>query len=763
MSLNLTTADLEMFARFGVSADLLERAGVHRVTDAEARHELGINSERLGDMGGIVFPYIDPNDGHCPTRRLRRDQPDIGADGKVESKYLCPYGDNRHLYFPPGADVLLSDVSVPVIFVEAEKSSLAITCLAQNAGRKILAIATGGCWGWHGKTGFRVGPNGERQEERGPLADLGRIQWKNRTAIIAFDANVATNENVQFARRNLAEYLAASGAKVYLVTVPQGPGINGPDDFISVRGGEAFLQLFDDEVIFSDLAQMSPAQYERIRKVKAKALGIRTPTLDIEVDARRRTQPDAEAQHRAADWAARLEKLKGLAVDGAVLLAAIEKLITRFVILKPAQAVVVALWVLQTYAIEVFDYTPYLRVESPEKRCGKSRLLELLELLTFHAWRCDKTTAAALLRSVERDSPTLLLDEWDSSARRADDYVAAMSGLLNSGFRRGGSHRICDKGPNGEIGLHDYPTFCCKAVAAIGRLPDTVCDRSLPIIMRRKSRNERVARFRRREVEPEAAVLREACEAWAIQFSEKLRAVRPDLPEGLNDRQQDVSEPLFVIALQSGGEWPVRARQAIVELCTGEAADDDSVGARLLADIRNIFHPLDDNKNALPALDRITSQELVDKLAQMEDRPWPEWGKAQKPMSRPQLARQLVRFGVSPRSIRLDDEKVKRGYYREDFADAWTRYLPPETSENPSPSTIPLDAKCYSATTRVNTGENGDFQSATAAPCSTSENRVSTNSYAPCSGVAAQNGGGGEEKGSDVVNPASVAEKEWEA
>ena len=473
--------------------------------------------------------------------------------------------------------------------------------------------------------------------------------------------------------------------------------------------------------------------------------------LDMEVEARRRAQPQAEAQRKAADWAERREKLKGLTVDGAALLKAIEKLITRFVILKPAQAVVVALWVLQTYAIEVFDYTPYLRVESPEKRCGKSLLLELLELLTFHAWRCDKTTAAALLRSVERDSPTLLLDEWDSSAKGADDYVAAMSGLLNSGFRRGGSYRLCEKGPNGEIVLHDYPTFCCKAVAAIGRLPDTVCDRSVPIIMRRKSRNERVARFRRREVKPEVAVLREACEAWAIQFSEKLTAVRPELPEALNDRQQDVSEPLFAIAVESGGEWPVRASQAIVELCTGEAAQDDSVGTRLLADIRQIFHPLDDNKKPLPAVDRITSKDLAEKLGEMEDRPWAEWGRAQKPISQPRLARQVGRFGCPPvhQAGRQDGGE---GVRSKDFADAWARYLLPETPESTSPSAGPPDSKCYSATTRTNAGENEDFQSATAEPRSTSENALSTNSYAPCSGVAVQKRGGERRKGLMMSN-----------
>jgi hypothetical protein len=730
----LTPADLAMFGSFGVDEALLRAAQVHRVTDAEARSKLGIT--RPGDMSGIVFPYPDPADGHWPTRRLRRDHPDVGAEGKVKDKYLCPYGDNRHLYFPPGAGALLRDLSVPAVFVEAEKSALAITALAEKKGRRILAIATGGCWGWRGKIGIGATANGEREEESGSLADLWRIQWKHRQAIIAFDSNVTTNERVQSARRDLAETLAASGAKVYLVTLPQGPGINGPDDFIAVRGGEAFLQLIDDEVTFSDLAQISPAEYERARKVKAKALGIRTPALDIEVEARRRAQPGAGAQRKAADWAVRRERLNGLTVDGAALLARIENLITRFVILKPAQTVVIALWVLHTYAIDAFDYTPYLDVGSPEKRCAKTLLLELLELLTFHSWRCDKTTAAALLRSVERDSPTLLLDEWDSSAKGADEYVAAMSGLLNSGFRRGGSYRLCDKGPNGEIVLHDWPTFCCKAIAAIGGLKDTQRDRSVPIMMRRKSRNERVARFRRREVAPEATVLRDDCEAWAMQFSELLRKVRPELPEALNDRQQDVSEPLFAVAVAAGGEWTDRARQAVVELYAGEAAKDDSIRAKLLADIRTVFFPQDDGK-ALPAVERIASEDLAKCLGEMEDRPWAEWGKSQRPITQPQLARLLGRFGITPKTVRLSDGRRLKGYKREWFEDAWIRYAPP--------STPILDRD--SVTGHENTGDSGDFQSVTATSCHASENAVPANKDADCHGVTVHPPPTGAQKG----------------
>ncbi len=244
MGLNLTPADFEMFARFGVSSDLLERAGVHRVTDAEARRELGITPDRPGDMAGIIFPYLDPVDGHCATRRLRREHPDIGEDGKVKDKYLCPYGDNRHLYFPPGAAALLSDISVPAVFAEAEKSALAITALVEKSGRKMLAIATGGCWGWRGKTGIESGPNGEREEIRGPLPDFGLITWKERRVYIAFDSNVVSNPNVWQARQALAETLAGWGAIVLFVVLPEAEG-NGPDDLIALRGERAFLGLLD--------------------------------------------------------------------------------------------------------------------------------------------------------------------------------------------------------------------------------------------------------------------------------------------------------------------------------------------------------------------------------------------------------------------------------------------------------------------------------------------------------------------------------------
>jgi hypothetical protein len=207
----------ERLAAFRIPLELREAAGVRSVTDAEARDQFGIVGP--GDMGGLIFPYLDPISGRRVTARLRRDHPEV-VSGKPDRKYISAFGDARHLYFPPGAGELLGNASVPVVFVEAEKSSLALTALAARTGQKSLVIATGGCWGWRGKKGIAGGPTGERKVTCGPLPNLDRITWPGRKVIIAFDSNVASNHNVRAARRAFAQELTARGADVWITDLP---------------------------------------------------------------------------------------------------------------------------------------------------------------------------------------------------------------------------------------------------------------------------------------------------------------------------------------------------------------------------------------------------------------------------------------------------------------------------------------------------------------------------------------------------------------
>ena len=354
--------------------------------------------------------------------------------------------------------------------------------------------------------------------------------------------------------------------------------------------------------------------------------------------------------------------------NGPSVLAEIAAFIRRFVVLTPEAAVTTALWVAHTHAFDAADATPYLNVKSAEKRSGKTRLLEVVELLVARPWLTGRTTAAALYRKVDAERPTLLLDESDAAFGGDKEYAEVLRGVLNSGHRRGGRVTVC-VGQGTNTTTRDFTTFCPKMIAGIGRLPDTVTDRSIPIALRRRAKAEAVERFRHRTVAPEAKRLQDRVQRWATQNRDALRGVEPALPDELDDRAQDAWEPLLAIADRAGGDWPDRARRAARVLSGGEARDDDSNAVRLLLDCRVAF---DDG-----AADRLATADLIVALVKDEEGPWREWNKGKEITPRG-LARLLTPFGITSRNVRLPE--VKKGYLRESFEDAWTRYLPAATT-----------------------------------------------------------------------------------
>ena len=55
--------------------------------------------------------------------------------------------------------------------------------------------------------------------------------------------------------------------------------------------------------------------------------------------------------------------------------------IRRYIVVSEDQAVIMATWVLHTYAFDAAETTPYIHITAPEKACGKSCLMEALEAL----------------------------------------------------------------------------------------------------------------------------------------------------------------------------------------------------------------------------------------------------------------------------------------------------------------------------------------------------------------------------------------------
>src|SRR5262249_47871279 len=125
------------------------------------------------------------------------------------------------------------------------------------------------------------------------------------------------------------------------------------------------------------------------------------------------------------------------------LLNDVAEFVRRFVVLTAEQVIVTALWIAHTHALDAFDCTPYLQIKSATKRTGKTRWLEVIELLVAHAWLTGRTTAAALLRKIDAAAPPLLLDESDAAFGGDKDYSEVLRGVLNSGYRRSGRTTLC--------------------------------------------------------------------------------------------------------------------------------------------------------------------------------------------------------------------------------------------------------------------------------------------------------------------------------
>jgi hypothetical protein len=316
---------------------------------------------------------------------------------------------------------------------------------------------------------------------------------------------------------------------------------------------------------------------------------------------------------------------------------------------------------------------------SPEKGCGKTTALDVLKELVARPLPTANVTPAAVFRTVELVSPTLLIDEADTFLKENEE----LRGILNSGHRKG-TPIIRTVGDDYEP--RQFSTWSPAAIAMIGRLPATLDDRSIAVRLRRRKSTERVEGFRN-DRETDVKELRECgrkAARWAVDNSASLAAADPSMGELIN-RAADDWRGLFAIADAAGGDWPKIARSVARE--TESAKEDQSVRTMVLSDIRDLFRGREHT-------DRITSSELAASLALLEGRPWAEWRNG-RPMTAAALARLLTPFQIVPVTHRFGSETFK-GYLYSDFAEVFASYLGDQTV---TPSQPNNDGHCYTLQT----------------------------------------------------------------
>lgn len=357
-------------------------------------------------------------------------------------------------------------------------------------------------------------------------------------------------------------------------------------------------------------------------------------------------------------------------IKGAPLLDAVRAALICYVVLPTPQAAdAVTLWVAASHAQPAWAHAPRLVIRGPEKRCGKSRLLDIVEALCRDPFITVNSSPAAVYRSISEDPPTMLVDEADTIFGPKADGNEDLRGLLNAGHQRNRPAKRYDATTNR---VESIPTFAMAALAGIGAMPDTIEDRAIVIRMRRRAPHETVAPYRHRRDRPPLRHLASQLSTWLRTDLPALERAEPPMP--VEDRAADTWEPLVTIADHAGAHWPDRARTAVLVLTT-EAADTDqpSTRIRLLMDCRTAFGDHD----AIP------TTVLLERLKSDPEAPWADYGPLG--LTAMKLGALLRNYDIHSATIRFPGLGQAKGYHRAEFTDAWTRYCPPPDAPDTPP------------------------------------------------------------------------------
>lgn len=346
----------------------------------------------------------------------------------------------------------------------------------------------------------------------------------------------------------------------------------------------------------------------------------------------------------------------------------LQTFIDDYVVTQNGSSLVISTWCAATYLMDIWDRFPHLAISSPEKRCGKTTLLELLFLIVNNPRFTTNISPAALYRIIEAERPTLLMDECQSLARRGSEASEVLREILNAGI--GPNAKVIRCGGSNMNEIVEFSVYSPKVFALIGKPDAVLADRSIPVELRRKQAHDSVKRFRSRVVEKEAEPLKKSLRNWCEENQEKIQNIYDTIEpfEIENDRMADLLTPLQSILKVVNG--PLEELEQFAYLLDERDRQEESQtpGVQLLVACKEIFK----------GYKFLSTDSLIKNLAKRDEEPWATWARG-KPISPTAVAALLRPYGIRPdRKQKKEGRKVKtiRGYYSDDFKDAWGGYTP---------------------------------------------------------------------------------------
>jgi hypothetical protein len=368
----------------------------------------------------------------------------------------------------------------------------------------------------------------------------------------------------------------------------------------------------------------------------------------------------------------------------------IERYIRRFVVFQSDdEPVIITNWIVHTWLIHLFNYTPYLHIYSATKQCGKSLLVGLIRELSNNSFYLINFTES-IFRLIDKNPMTLCIDEVDRWDKESKNQIY---GIINAGFSRNGGEVYRSVGKGSDQQPKTFKVFCPKVISGIDQssMPDTIQDRSIPIELVRKLKEEPAERFKHRVELPimeEIKLMLEPLLSYSAYnyedenslfdsvHEDSLCATYEDAIE--NDRALDIVEPLVIVASMGTDEWLTKTVNACVNLTKRDFDNESNISLEVLRVCYEIKLERMGQKN-------IHSEDLVKAINEKKDSELAYLN--QFGVDQNWLAKKLRTFGIKPSNVRVAGS-VKKGYKFNDFVLPAQRFL----SENLRTQTeIPTD------------------------------------------------------------------------
>lgn len=143
----------------------------------------------------------------------------------------------------------------------------------------------------------------------------------------------------------------------------------------------------------------------------------------------------------------------------------------------PLASTLISIWIMGTYIFPLFEAYPYLLI-SGTRGAGKSKLLEIINILAFNAELTSNASPSSLFRIIESNLCTILIDEGESLTGNERDKDILY--ILNAGYKKNGTVTRTNKDTHQ---VEKFKVYSPKVVAAINPLDPTLKSRFISVIL----------------------------------------------------------------------------------------------------------------------------------------------------------------------------------------------------------------------------------------------------------------------------------------